>query len=1056
LNKRYPENIGTFFYMGARAENKFYHFANGDVQYIGDINGTWNLYIEDFYSPDSGYVDSFTLTICDSEKCYDFVSNETNIIINDFGVSPGTPASVYPVTFNVSGIVKTVTGINLTINNYYHTFAGDVGMLLVTPDGTPSIIAGVFGTGELVDNITVTLSSSATTLWDEYSPGVYLNNSTCYGDMFFSSPCPYQYSQYQSTKNLKDLVKYYSRVTQGRLSGESNPRLCVKTYRITGGCETTGSCSTTGITYTTGTSVVEWCSTRGIFDECKDTSYVDGENWVQIDAVFIRDEYLNECDLEYKGGLKEIVKTEYIDSLNNNSVALVTPPITHEEVYAPPTTDVVNITEYWINENKYRKGKLRFYVNGKLFFVVNDFEEIIPRPLNVEKEKQIGVSYNISLGGGTQGLHDNLTLLPIPVCDFVCDVSIDLFLRANINPGSIDVLYTLTSSTPISRNIDLSFSHILNKFDGGFFEIDSSVTIISGATTGQTNVILNEDFTTLNRISSFENISITGVSLTNFVIETESVFPTPTPTQTPTNTPTPTNTINPTQTPTNTPTPTNTINPTQTPTSSTTQTPSITPSPTKFYVENVSFTLTITQHDVDLAINNTDPNLDNSVCYDTYNCETGEIYSTYCYIGPIEPSYFDCPPYCFAYGQSPQLYYYANNVRVTTGLTSTFVVNSVCVPTQTPTKTPTQTPTNTQTPSFTPTNTTTNTQTPSFTPTKTTTPTVTPTQTSSPPPTFSMTFQSPDANPTVAVLPLISAGDYSFTVNWGDGNSDVITTWNDPDATHTYVDNDSYTITIVGGTIRGFSYESASVSLANRANLRSVDSWGNLLISGSSYVLKDCVNLSSFAGGGPALFEVNSLTGFFMGCNDLFNGCTSLTVAPSSLDTTTILDMSSTFEGCTAFNGNVTSWITSGVTSMNSMFKNCSQFNSGIDVWDVSSVINMYEMFYGAQNFNQPIGSWDVSSVTNMQYMFDFAQNFNEDISSWNVSNVSSFVGFMDNTNYSTTNYDLLLNGWSSLPILQYTVTADFDGINYTSTGEDGRNVLINTYGWTVNDGGKI
>jgi len=210
LNKRYPENIGTFFYIGARAENKFYHFANGDVQYIGNINGTWNLYIEDFYSPDSGYVDSFTLTICDSENCYDFVSNQTNIIINDFGTSPGTPASVYPVTFNVSGITNIVTDINLTINNYYHTYAGDVGMLLVTPDGTPSIIAGVFGTGELVDNITVTLSSSATTLWDEYSSGVYLNNSTCYGDMLFSSPCPYQYNQYQSTKNLKGLAEYYS------------------------------------------------------------------------------------------------------------------------------------------------------------------------------------------------------------------------------------------------------------------------------------------------------------------------------------------------------------------------------------------------------------------------------------------------------------------------------------------------------------------------------------------------------------------------------------------------------------------------------------------------------------------------------------------------------------------------------------------------------------------------------------------------------------------------------------------------------------------------------
>jgi hypothetical protein len=41
--------------------------------------------------------------------------------------------------------------------------------------------------------------------------------------------------------------------------------------------------------------------------------------------------------------------------------------------------------------------------------IIDDFEEIVARPLNTYKEKQIGVPYNISLGGGTQGLKDNLT-----------------------------------------------------------------------------------------------------------------------------------------------------------------------------------------------------------------------------------------------------------------------------------------------------------------------------------------------------------------------------------------------------------------------------------------------------------------------------------------------------------------------------------------------------------------------------------------------------------------------------------------------------------------------
>ena len=40
---------------------------------------------------------------------------------------------------------------------------------------------------------------------------------------------------------------------------------------------------------------------------------------------------------------------------------------------------------------------------------VDDFEEIVCRPLDTYKEKQVGVPFNISLGGGTQGLKDNLT-----------------------------------------------------------------------------------------------------------------------------------------------------------------------------------------------------------------------------------------------------------------------------------------------------------------------------------------------------------------------------------------------------------------------------------------------------------------------------------------------------------------------------------------------------------------------------------------------------------------------------------------------------------------------
>lgn len=53
-----------------------------------------------------------------------------------------------------------------------------------------------------------------------------------------------------------------------------------------------------------------------------------------------------------------------------------------------------------------RTMKLMFYVNGSLIFVSKQLPEIVFRELLDRKEKQEGIAYNISLGGGTQGLCD--------------------------------------------------------------------------------------------------------------------------------------------------------------------------------------------------------------------------------------------------------------------------------------------------------------------------------------------------------------------------------------------------------------------------------------------------------------------------------------------------------------------------------------------------------------------------------------------------------------------------------------------------------------------------
>jgi hypothetical protein len=54
------------------------------------------------------------------------------------------------------------------------------------------------------------------------------------------------------------------------------------------------------------------------------------------------------------------------------------------------------------------KMKLMFYVNGKLAYISQELPKISLKALNDLYEKQEGVPYNISLGGGTQGLAETI------------------------------------------------------------------------------------------------------------------------------------------------------------------------------------------------------------------------------------------------------------------------------------------------------------------------------------------------------------------------------------------------------------------------------------------------------------------------------------------------------------------------------------------------------------------------------------------------------------------------------------------------------------------------
>lgn len=487
LNQRYPNNKGTFFYLGSRAENKFYHYPDGHP------------------SQDTGYTRVTSgLTCMHTCECGQTGKTAEHSCVHVYQQSGGTSYNC-----NCGCPCNCVAEVKI-------------------PELNP--------------------------LFDGISNGLSL-----------------------------------------RLSGETgNPKLCVKTYRMTGGCETSGTCLT-GLTYETGTTVSEWCSTRGIFDSCIKTPYINVEHWVQIDAVFQRNEWFDPCDLNNKGGLGLLVDTIFTATPANNSVSLIEPPITHEKDYDPATTEIVTFRDSWTEEEKYRLGTLKFYVNGKLFMVAENFEEIIPRLLDTPREKQIGVGYNISIGGGTQGLHDNLTFsggCPETVDDIVYQQDPECLTTNDLD----HTIYSgLTTNLRLEEIFGGSLIGDISAFRMYTEPLNASQVKHNFRILKNRYNLLDPDCPNCRVIAPSSDLIYISVPCNDLGYDYYDC-PTPTPSITPSNTPTisvtPSNTTTPSITPTNTPTisvtPSNTETPTQTPTPTqtigatqpTTPTPTITPTMT--------------------------------------------------------------------------------------------------------------------------------------------------------------------------------------------------------------------------------------------------------------------------------------------------------------------------------------------------------------------------------------------------------------------------------------------------------------------------------------------
>jgi len=302
LNTVYTGNSGTFFFMGTRAENKYYHPASGSPE------------------SDSGYT-RVTKALKDCFK---------TCACSDTGVTNSECFKVYPQT------ATTIT----------HNTGG----------------CGSY-------------TSSGSTKLQDPDEDLFSNGFSI------------------------------------RFSGDArNPKICVKYIKFTGDCITTGTCENTGVTYSSGYTIVETCSTNTIYSDCVYTGCTlsNQESWVMVSTVFERYLTIDKCDLLNWGGLGDVRSELYPSEINGASYNLIMPPQTHSGSTKENIRSYIKSNYKWFENRSRRMGDLKIYVNGYLFMTIENFEEIIPHELNTEKEKQLGVPFNISIGGGTQGLRESL------------------------------------------------------------------------------------------------------------------------------------------------------------------------------------------------------------------------------------------------------------------------------------------------------------------------------------------------------------------------------------------------------------------------------------------------------------------------------------------------------------------------------------------------------------------------------------------------------------------------------------------------------------------------
>ena len=261
----------------------------------------------------------------------------------------------------------------------------------------------------------------------------------------------------------------------------------------------------------------------------------------------------------------------------------------------------------------------------------------------------------------------------------------------------------------------------------------------------------------------------------------------------------------------------------------------------------------------------------------------------------------------------------------------------------------------------------------------------------------------------------------TYDVDWGDG---VVETGLVDTQTHTYASAGTYDVkvTAVSGKIE-FRY------VGDPLKLLDIKNWGTCQWTSLQNSFFECKNITNISAIDTPDFSImNNLKFSFYNCSNL------ISMDVSTWDVSNVIEAEVAFQSCVnleTLNG-IENWTFQvlNINGLKSTFRDCRKFNSNIGGWTyvgpiLENVLNNCDMF------NHSLANWDLTTV-----------------------NFGSPIILPNATGISQANYDETLISWASQS-LPSNKTLNMGGSQYSYEAAAARQTLIDTYGWTITDGGQ-